>query len=192
MKIKFLLLILYVIIFPELKAQENIHLNNGDPKNRQTVNVKLYDADNGAFLMEMPLTFHIMKEKERNILFMIAENKVNTQKSQTVWLFEESSRLDESLKKNRNFKVGKDFKKKNEMLESFYEKSSNITLIDFHNEFEKVSTATPKPFFFEVKDISKPFELKLKFYISEPDKDETMQMLVAKAGMVRITIDITN
>lgn len=188
---KFLLLFLYLIIFSGLGAQEKIYLNSGDTKNRQTVNVKLHDANNGTLLMEMPLTFHIMKEKKRNILFLIAQTKADTPNRNTVWLFGKSFRLNELLKRNRNLKAGKDFKKKNEMLEPFHENSGNITLIDLHDEAEKVS-ATPKPFFFEVKEIDRPFELKLKFYISEPDKDETMQTLVAKAGIVRITIDITN
>lgn len=191
MKIKFLTVLFFLYIFPELFGQDNIRLNSSDPKNKQTVNVKLHDASNGNLLMELPLTFHIMKAEERNILFVIVGKELNKQNVQTVWMFKQALQLDELLKKNRNLKIERDFRKKSDWLEPFHEDSNNINLIDFYNEYESIS-AVPKPFFFEVKDISKPFELKLKFYVSVPDKDETMQILTAKAGIVRVTIDITN
>lgn len=192
MKIKFLILFFYLTLFSGLKAQEKIHLNSSDPKNKQTIQVKLYDNDNGSLLMDLPLTFHIMKTVERNILFVIVGKEGNEHNFQAVWMFKKTFQLEELLKENRNLRVEKDFKNKNGQIESFYERSSNFHLIDFHDEFEKV-TVTPKPLFFEVKDISKPLELKLKFYISVPDKkDETMQILTAKAGIVKVTIDIIN
>lgn len=191
MKIQFLILFFFLFAFSKLLAQENIHLNSTDSKNKQTINVKLHDASNGSLLTELPLTFHIMKTEERNILFVIAGKEINKQNTQTVWLFKSSLRLDELLKKNRNLIAAKDFKRKNDLIELFYENSSNIRLIDFYDEYMKVDTS-PKPFFFEVKDISKPFELKFKFYTSVPDKDEIMQILTAKAGTVKVTIDITN
>lgn len=191
MKIKFLVVLFLLSIFSELFGQDDIRLNSADPKNKQTVNVKLHDASNGNLLMELPLTFHIMKAKERNILFVIIGKEINKQSTQTVWMFKRALRLDELLKRNRNLKIDKDFRKKSELVEPFHEDSHNINLIDFYDEYEKISVA-PKPLFFEVKDISKPFELKLKFYVSVPDKDETIQILTAKAGIVRVTIDITN
>ena len=192
MKIKFLILLFCLTIFSGSKAQEKIHLNSSDTKNKQTIHVKLHDIDNGNLLMDLPLTFHIMKAEERNILFVIVGKDINKHNSQSVWMFKKDFQLEQLLKENRNLKADKDFKNKNEHIESFYDKSSNLHLIDFHDEFEKVTT-TPKPLFFEVKDISKSFELKLKFYVSVPDKkDETMQILTAKAGIVKVTIDIIN
>lgn len=191
MKQAFCIIILFLIAFTELGAQENILLNSRDTKNKQTINVKLHDMYNGEFLMDIPLTFHIMKGKDRDILFMILGQEINKRNPQTVWMFRNSCQLDELLKKNRNLKASKDFKKRNEHIESFFESSDNIKLMDFPDDFEKVGS-TPKPVFFEVKDANKPFELKLKFYISIPDKDETIQVLTAKAGVVRVTFDITN
>ncbi|MFV0538275.1 MAG: hypothetical protein ACK5M3_13045 [Dysgonomonas sp.] len=191
MNIKFLTVLFFLSIFSELFGQDDIRLNSTDPKNKQTVNVKLHDASNGNLLMELPLTFHIMKAEERNILFVIVGKKPNQENAQTVWMFKEALQLDDLLKKNRNLRVEKDFRKKSDLVESLYENSHNINLIDFHDEYERFLTVS-KPLFFEVKDISKPFELKLKFYVSVPDKDETIQILTAKAGIVRVTIDITN
>lgn len=191
MKKLILLLILGIGVFSIAAAQEDIRLNVNNPKNKQTIHVKLYDASNGNYLLELPLTFHVMKGKERNILFMIAGKEINKRNPQTVWMFRQAMHLDELLKKNRNLTADKDFKKKHTAIEAFFEHSGNLVLIDFPEDYEEVR-AVPKPVFFQIRDTGKPIELKLKFYVSIPGKDETMQMLTAKAGLVKTTINIIN
>lgn len=191
MRLTFFILLFSLSNISTIKAQENIHLNSNDLKNKQTIQAKLYDNNNGNFLMDLPLTFHIMKTVGRNILFVII-GKETKQNPQAVWMFKKPYQLEQLLKENRNLKVDKDFKNKNKHIESFYETTNNLHLIDFQDDFQKV-TCIPKPVFFEVKDINKPLDLKLKFYISLPDnKDETMQILTSKAGIVKVTIDINN
>ena len=184
-----LLIILSIGISSITIAQEDVRLNMNDPKNRQTIYVKLYDAGNGNFLLELPLTFHVMKGEERNILFMITEKKLTKQNPQSVWMFRQSMQLDYLLKLNRNMIVDKQFQNKNTTVESFFEHSGNLTLIDFTEDYEEIREV-PKPIFFQIRDVSKPIELRLKFYVSVPDKDETMQILTAKAGVVKTTIII--
>ncbi len=189
MKQKIILLLFFCVgVFSFVLAQESVTLNANDPKNKQTIKVKLYDASNGEYLQELPLTFHIMKGKERNVLFMIAGKEINKRNPKTVWMFRKSAYGDELLKLNRNLVFDKQFKKKYSAVDAFYEESDNISLIDFQENYEKIDVV-PKPIFFQIKDIHAPIELKLKFYISIPAKDETIQMLKAKAGVVKITIN---
>lgn len=191
MKTLIILLILSIGASSVAIAQEEVRLDGNNPDNKQTVNVKLYDANNGNFLLDLPLTFHIMKGKERNILFMIVGKELNKRNPQTVWMFRQSMYLDDLFKRNKNLTAHKEFKKKYTAVESFFEHSNNLILIDFPEDYEMIR-AVPKPLFFQVRDIGKPIELKLKFYISTPDKDQTMQVLTAKTGVVKTTINIIN
>jgi len=166
-------------------AQE-INLNPKDNGNKQSTIVKLYDNNEGSYLLDLPLTFHLNR---KNILFMIVGDENGTGSDNSVWMFDKPIQLNDFLKQNKNVGVTKTFKKQSIRLESFYEGSENVEkYTSFDRGFEWIQSS-PKPVFFQVKDPSKPVKLKLKFYISSEKNDRT-QALTSEAGISKITINI--
>ena len=167
-------------------AQE-VQLNGNDRNNRESVSVKLYDNNEGNFLLDLPLTFHITSN---NILFMIVGDDNGIRGSNAVWMFERDVPLADFLKRNKNITTSKTLKKQLKRLESFYNQSDNVDKHTyFDNGFEFVQ-GTPKPVFFKVNDPSKPVVLKLKFYTSAENNNRS-QVLSSEAGTVKVTINLT-
>ena len=177
------LFLLFGFFFQAL-AQE-IQLNSKDPQNRETVSVRLYDQNEGNYLLELPLTFHITPN---GILFMIVGSDNGISGNDALWLFDKSVSLNDFLKKNKHIGVGKSFKKQTSRLESFFDQSENVEKFTwFDNGYERVQTS-PKPVFFKVKDPSKPVVLKLKFYTTVEKNNRTE--LSSEAGSVKITVSL--
>ena len=177
-----ILLMLFCILF-RAEAQE-IRLNLKDSRNRETVSVRLYDNNEGNFLLELPLTFHIT---QNNILFMFVGDNNGITGNHSVWMFDRAVALDDFLKINKHIGTAKSFKKQMNHLESFINQSENAELYKlFDNGFEQVQSS-PKPVFFKVGDTSKPVVLKLKFYTSF-EKSNRSHELTSEAGVVKITI----
>ena len=165
-------------------AQE-INLNPDDERNKQTVTVKLYDTNEGDFLLDLPLTFHVNLD---NILFMIVGSDDALEGSRTVWMFDRTVDLNAFLKQNRNIGVTKGFKKNNRELVRFYEQSENVEkYVMFERGFERVQ-ASPKPVFFKMKDPSKPMQLKLRFYVAT--ERDGMNLFSSEAGLIKIAVNI--
>ncbi len=169
-------------------AQNEITLNYTNPKNKQTVNKKLYDINNGNFLFELPLTFHLTAD---NILFMIVGSDRGTGNTKTIWMFDRSISLEELSKKNKNLEIGKSFRKEHKQVEPVLSYSNNVELFTgFQNNYESMREM-PKIIFFKIKNKEMPVELKLKFYLSETSgKDEYTQVLTAEAGTIKAVIHI--
>jgi len=166
-------------------AQE-IRLNSSDNRNRETVSVRLYDNNEGNFILELPLTFHIT---QNNILFMFVGDDNGIIGNNAIWMFDQTISLNDFLKRNKQVGTAKSFKKQMNRLESFFEQSENVERFTrFDNGFELVQES-PKPVFFKVDDPSKPVVLKLKFYTSF-EKNDRSQELSAEAGIVKITINL--
>jgi hypothetical protein len=177
--------LLFTGLLSRSMAQE-IRLNGKDNRNRETVSVRLYDNNEGNYLVELPLTFHIT---QNNILFMFVGDDNGINGSNAVWMFDKTIPLNDFLKKNKHIGTAKTFKKQLNRLESFFDQSENIERYTrFDNGFEQVQ-ASPKPVFFKVGDPSKPVVLKLKFYTSS-EKNDRSQELTAEAGTVKITINL--
>ena len=165
-------------------AQE-VNLNPDDERNKQTVTVKLHDTNEGDYLLDLPLTFHVNAD---NILFMVVGSDDELGGSRSVWLFDRTIDLNAFLKQNRNVGVTKTFKKNNKELVRFYEQSENVEkYILFERGFERVQ-ASPKPVFFKIKDPDKPMQLKLRFYVAS--ERNGMNLFSAEAGLVRIAVNI--
>ena len=176
---------LCLILSGFIQAQE-IKLNGKDTRNRETVTVKLYDNNEGRFLLELPLTFHIT---QNNILFMIVGDEKGISGNQTLWMFDKAVSLADFLKWNKQVGASKDFKKQMNQLETFFGQSENVEkFTGFDHGFEQVQ-ASPKPVFFKVNDPTKPVLLKLKFYTSN-EKPDRSQELTSEAGIVKITINL--
>ena len=166
-------------------AQE-INLNQKDNNNRESVSVRLYDNNEGNYLLELPLTFHIT---QNNILFMIVGDDNGITGNNTIWMFDNSVLLNDFQKNNKHIGAAKMFKKQINRLESFFDQSENVSkFMWFDNGYEQV-LASPKPVFFEVGDPSKPVVLKLKFYTSF-EKNNRSTELTSEAGTVKITINL--
>ena len=177
-------LFLFFGFFFQAKGQE-IRLNSKDPQNRETVSVRLYDNNEGNYLLELPLTFHITSN---GILFMIVGNDNGISGNNALWMFDKTVSLNDFLKKNKHTGAGKTFKKQTSRLESFFDQSENVEKFTwFDNGYERVQTS-PKPVFFKVKDPSKPVVLKLKFYTTVEKNNRTE--LSSEAGSVKITISL--
>ena len=167
-------------------AQE-IMLNGKDNQNRETVSIRLYDNNEGNFLLELPLTFHITPN---NILFMIVGDDNGVTGNHAVWMFDKAVPLNDFLKRNKQIGASKSLKKQIARLESFFDQSENIEKYTwFDNGFEQ-AMSSPKPVFFKVGDTSKPVVLKLKFYTSL-EKFDRSQELTAEAGVVKVTVNIS-
>ena len=167
-------------------AAQEVSLNSKDNLNREAVSVRLYDHNEGNFLLELPLTFHVTPN---GILFMIVGNDNGVTGNHAVWMFDKTVSLNDFLKRNRQIGTAKSLKKQISRLESFYDGSENIKKFTlFDNGYEHVQ-ASPKPVFFKVGDTSKPVVLKLKFYTSF-EKNDGSQDLTAEAGTVKITINL--
>ena len=167
-------------------AQE-INISSNDSRNRESVSVKLYDNNEGNFILELPLTFHLT---QNNILFMIVGNDNGISGNNAVWMFDKAIVLNDFLKENKNVTTAKAFKKQINNLESFFSQSENISKHTyFDNGYEYVQSS-PKPVFFKVEDPAKPVVLKLKFYTSS-EKSDRSQVLASEAGIVKITINLT-
>ena len=167
-------------------AAQEIRLNGKDNRNRETVSVRLYDNNEGNFLLELPLTFHIT---QNNILFMFVGGDNGITGNNAIWMFDQAVSLNDFLGRNKHVGTSKSFKKQMNRLESFFDQSENVKKFTrFDNGFELVQ-ASPKPVFFEVNDPSKPVVLKLKFYTSF-EKSDRSQELSSEAGIVKITINL--
>ena len=167
-------------------AQE-IQLNGKDRQNKETVSVKLYDNNEGNYLFDLPLTFHIT---QNNILFMIVGDDNGINGNNSLWMFDKSVVLNDFLKNNKHISTAKTFKKQLSRLESFFSQSENVEKFTyFDNGYEYVQ-ASPKPVFFKVFDTSKPIVLKLRFYAST-EKNDRSQVLTSEAGQVKITINLS-
>ena len=165
---------------------EEINLNFKDNGNKQSITVKLYDNNEGNYLLDLPLTFHLNR---KNILFMIVGDETGTGSDNSVWMFDKPIQLNDFLKQNKNVVAAKTFKKQSIRLESFYEGSENVEKYTFFDRGFEWVQLSPKPVFFQVKDPSKPVKLKLKFYVSSEQNDRT-QALTSEAGIIKITINI--
>ena len=166
-------------------AQE-ISLNPNDSGNKQSIVVKLYDTNEGGFLLNLPLTFHLNR---KNILFMIVGDENGTGTNNFVWMFDKTIPLSDFLKQNKNVVASKTFKKYSVRLESFYEQSENVEKYTFFDRGFECVQASPKPVFFRIKDSSVPVKLKLKFYVALEKNDQT-QALTSEAGIIKITINL--
>jgi hypothetical protein len=166
-------------------AQE-VRLDGKDNRNRETVTVRLYDNNEGNYLFDVPITFHIT---QNNILFMIVGDDNGITGSNALWMFDRTVSLNDFLKKNKHIDAGKRFKKQISRLESFFDQSENVEKFTwFDHGFEQVQMS-PKPVFFKIGDPSKPIVLKLKFYTSL-EKNNRPTELSSEAGLVRITINL--
>ena len=166
-------------------AQE-IRLDGNDVRNRETVSVRLYDNNEGNYLLELPLTFHIT---QNNILFMIIGDDNGINGNNAVWMFDKTVTLSDFQKKNKHIGAAKTFKKQIARLESFFDQSENVEKYTwFDNGYEQVH-ASPKPVFFKVGDPAKPVVLKLKFYTSFANNNRPTE-LSSEAGTVKITINL--
>ena len=183
-----LFLIITLLLFGltgKVMAQE-IRLDGNDSRNRETVSVRLYDNNEGNYLLELPLTFHITPN---NILFMIVGDNNGINGNNMIWMFDQTISLSDFQKKNKHIGAAKTFKKQIARLESFFDQSENVEKYTwFDNGFEQVQ-ASPKPVFFKVGDTSKPVVLKLKFYTSLV-KNNSPTELSSEAGIVKITINL--
>jgi len=178
-------ILLSVFTTPHTTAQE-IRLDGKDNRNRETVSVKLYDNNEGHYICEVPLTFHIT---QNNILFMIVGDDNGINGNNGIWMFDKTVSLNDFLKRNKQIGTGKAFKKQMNRFESFYDQSENVEKFTwFDYGFEQVQMS-PKPVFFKVRDISKPVVLKLKFYTSVETNARTTE-LTSEAGLVRVTINL--
>jgi len=179
-------LLLFCLLFKGM-AQE-IRLDGKNSRNRETVSVKLYDNNEGNFILDLPLTFHITPN---NILFMFVGDENGVKGNNAVWMFDKPVLLNDFLKINKQIGTAKTFKKQLSRLESFYDQSENVEKFTwFDNGFETVQSS-PKPVFFKVGDVTKPVVLKLKFYTSL-EKNDRSQELSAEAGTVKIQLTIKN
>ncbi len=165
---------------------QDIHLEQGDSYNKQTVSVKLYDSGDGHFLLDLPLTFHITQE---NILFMIVGNGEELN-GHAVWLFNQPVGLKEFLKRDKNTDASQTFKKQHANLEPFFEPTADLELYtSFDNGYERIQ-AVPRPVFFRVKKESAALELRIRCYVSM-EKNDRSQRLSAEAGVIKLNIHIT-
>ena len=170
-----------------LATAQEIRLDSKDNRNRETVSVRLYDNNEGNFLLELPLTFHIT---QNNILFMFVGDNNGITGNHAVWMFDRTVPLTDFLKINKHIGTAKSFKKQLNRLESFCYQSENVEIYTpFDNGYEQVQSS-PKPVFFKVGDASKPVVLKLKFYTSF-EKSNRSHELTSEAGIVKITIFIS-
>jgi hypothetical protein len=180
-----ILLALSLFVTYNTTAQE-IRLDSKDSRNRETVSVRLYDNNEGNFLLELPLTFHIT---QNNILFMIVGDNNGITGNHAVWMFDRTVPLNDFLKINKQIGTAKSFKKQMNRLESFLGQSENVEIFtSFDNGYEQVQSS-PKPVFFKVGDVTKPVVLKLKFYTSF-EKTDRSQELTSEAGTIKITINL--
>jgi hypothetical protein len=177
--------VLLFVLSGYAQAQE-VKLNAKENRNRETITVKLYDNNEGRFLLELPLTFHIT---QNNILFMIVGDEKGVPGNQALWMFDKPVSLTDFLKWNKQVGASKTFKKQMNQLESFFSQSENVEKFTwFDNGFEQVQVS-PKPVFFKVGDPTKPVVLKLKFYTSI-EKPDRSQELTSEAGSVKVTIHL--
>jgi len=180
-----LLLLMLSCLLSPATAQE-IKLDSKDNRNRESVSVRLYDNNEGNYLLELPLTFHIT---QNNILFMFVGDDNGITGNHSIWMFDRPVPLSDFLKINKQIGTAKAFKKQMNRLESFFAQSENVDIFTpFDNGYEQVQSS-PKPVFFKVGDASKPVVLKLKFYTSF-EKADRSQELTAEAGIVKITINL--
>ena len=166
-------------------AQE-VNLNWDDTRNKQTVSVKLYDTDEGDFLLDLPLTFHLNAD---NILFMIVGSEYDLGRNNSVWMFDKTVDLNAFVKQNPNVGVSKSFKKNNKRFIQFYEQSENVEkYVLFERGFERVQSS-PKPVFFQITDPTKPALLKLRFYVAS-GKSNGLYVFSSEAGLIKIAVNI--
>jgi hypothetical protein len=165
-----------------------VKLNRADSRNRETVSVRLYDNNEGNFILELPLTFHIT---QNNILFMFVGDDNGIRGNNAIWMFDKAISLNDFLKRNKHIGTAKQFKKQLNRLESFFDQSENVERFTwFDNGFETVQ-ASPKPVFFKVGDTAKPVVLKLKFYTSLEKSDRSRE-LTSEAGTAKVELRIEN
>ena len=186
MTLKGICLIMMLFGFVCGSMAQEINLNPGDRRNKQTIVVKLFDNNEGAFLLDLPLTFHLNPD---HILFMIVGDENELGVNNSVWMFDKSTDLNQFLKLNKNVAVTKTFQKQNTRLTKCYDQSENIEkFASFDKGFESVQ-ASPKPVFFRIIDPAKPAQLKLKFYVAL-DKNDGTRLLTAEAGTIKITVNL--
>ena len=181
----FLLSLLLLCWLFQGMAQE-VNLNRDDNRNKQTISVKLYDTNEGDFLLDLPLTFHLNAD---NILFMIVGSEYDLGGNYSVWMFDKTLDLNTFLKQNPNVGASKSFKKNNKRVMQFYEQSENVEkYVLFERGFERVQSS-PKPVFFQLSDPSKPALLKLRFYVAS-GKSNGLNMFSSEAGQIKIAVNI--
>jgi hypothetical protein len=166
-------------------AGQEINLNVDDKENKQVISVKLFDNNEGGFLLNLPLTFHLNKD---NILFMIVGDENELGVNTAVWMFDKPTDLNIFLKQNKNTGVTKTFKKQVTRFERFYEQSDNIEQFALFDHGYETVQAAHKPVFFRIKDPSKPVLLRLKFYVTS-GKSDGMKMFTSETGTVKITVN---
>ena len=166
---------------------QDVNLNEEDRNNRETISVKLYDNNEGNFLLDLPITFHM---SQNNILFMFVGNNNGISGNNAIWMFDKTVALNEFLKSNKNITADKTFKKQLSRMESFFSQSENVEKYKYFDNGYELVQSSPKPVFFKVGDTTKPVVLKLRFYMSS-EKSDRSKVLSSEAGIVKVTINIT-
>ena len=178
--------IMLLLGFLSRSMAQEINLNPEDRRNKQTVVVKLFDNNEGGYLLDLPLTFHLNPD---HILFMIVGDENELGVNNSVWMFDRSTDLNQFLKLNKNVATTKTFQKQNPRLTKCFDQSANIEIFaSFDKGFESVQ-ASPKPVFFRIMDPARPVQLKLKFYVALEKNDGT-RLLTAEAGTIKITVNL--
>jgi hypothetical protein len=181
-------LAILLLVSVESIAQTTVDLNASENRQKQTVDVALYDSFNGNYLLDLKLTFYITQE---NILFMIVGDERGINDNKTVWMFDMNISLRELQQRNRNLTPSREFGRAYSRVESIIESSKNVEIHQrFQDGYESVQSA-PKPVFFNIHNTGIPIELRLRFYVSETsNRDIHSRVLAAKAGTANITINI--
>jgi hypothetical protein len=186
--IKRSVLAILLLVSVESIAQTIVNLNASENRQRQTIDVALYDNFNGNYLLDLQLTFYVTQE---NMLFMIVGGERGINDNKTIWMFDRNISLRELQQRNRNLTSSREFNRAYSRVESIIESSRNVEIYRrFQNGYEIVQSV-PKPVFFNIHNTDAPIELRLRFYVSEiSNRDIHSQVLTAKAGTTNITINI--
>jgi hypothetical protein len=186
--IAILLLFLCAGLLFESAAQTVVNLDASENRQRQTIDVALYDHFSGNYLLDLTLTFYLTQE---NMLFMIVGGETGIDGNKTVWMFDRNISLRELQRRNRNLTFSREFGRAHSQVEPIIESSRNV---EMHGRFQigyETVQSVPKPVFFNIHNTGAPIELRLRFYVSKTsNRDIHSQVLTAKAGTANITINI--
>jgi hypothetical protein len=183
-----LLLFLCAGLLFESAAQTVVNLDVSENRQRQTIDVALYDNFNGNYLLDLTLTFYVTQE---NMLFMIVGGERGINDNKTVWMFDRNINLRELQQRNRNLTFSREFSRAHSRVEPVIESSRNVEIYRRFQTGYEIVQSVPKPVFFNIHNTGVPIELRLRFYVSETsNRDIHSQVLTAKAGTTNITINI--
>jgi hypothetical protein len=172
----------------ESAAQTVVNLDASENRQRQTIDVALYDDFNGNYLLDLTLTFYVTQE---NMLFMIVGGERGINDNKTVWMFDRNINLRELQQRNRNLTFSREFSRAHSRVEPVIESSRNVEIYRRFQTGYEIVQSVPKPVFFNILNTGVPIELRLRFYVSETsNRDIHSQVLTEKAGTTNITINI--